>query len=339
MYKNILITLIFPLALSATTVNITMPKVPEVPKVEAVAPQIKVHTDKNYKTNEQIMKEATQEKVVHFSNHVAPNIKEKKDTSDKVYLVGDVKDSKVTAYLHAPLLPVSDVKQILEEAGFEVLKTYKVDKKGSIYSIIFTNPSLTKLASKDTRGFAGSLRVTVDKNNELISITNPIYIMAAFMQNEYDEAVAKKTLTELRDAFKNLENSDETLKFRLLPRYQFMKGMPKYQDMKVIKKLSSQKLLENARKSKKIVYEQKLLNGATIIGVKLSKRTSKFIKKVGYQNAGLLPYPVLIEKGEAKILDPKYYIAIMYPMLKMSQFMKISTVPGAIHKDIDKIFR
>ncbi len=39
------------------------------------------------------------------------------------------------------------------------------------------------------------------------------------------------------------------------------------------------------------------------------------------------------------MLDPKYYIAVMYPMLKMSQFMKISTVPGAITKDIGKIFR
>lgn len=118
-----------------------------------------------------------------------------------------------------------------------------------------------------------------------------------------------------------------------------MQGMPKYQDMQTITKGSSKKLLASAKKSKKIVYEQKLSNGATILGVKLSKRTSKFIKKIGYQNAGLLPYPVLIEDGEVKILDPKYYIAVMYPTLKMSQFMTIATVPGAINKDIDRIFR
>jgi len=118
-----------------------------------------------------------------------------------------------------------------------------------------------------------------------------------------------------------------------------MEGMPRYNDMVVIKKASNDALYANAKKSKKILYEQKLSNGSIMIGVKLGKRTNKFIKKTGYQNAGLLPYPVLIEDGEAKILDPKYYIAIMYPMLKMSQFMTISTVPGAINKDIDKIFR
>ena len=75
------------------------------------------------------------------------------------------------------------------------------------------------------------------------------------------------------------------------------------------------------------------------MGIKLSKRTTRFIKKTGYQNAGLLPYPVLIENNKVKILDPKYYIAIKYPMLKMSQFMTIATVPGAINKDIDKVFR
>jgi len=339
MKKIIFITTLFTLTLYSTTVNIKIPKVPEVPKVEAIVPSLNIEQSGDYKTNEQIFRESTEKKVIYFSNHVAPDLQEKKDNPNKIVLVGDVKDGRVTAYLHAPLLPVSDVKQLLEKAGFSILKTYKIDKKGSVYSIIFTHPSLIKLASKDSRGFAGVLRVTVDKKDSLISITNPIYLLAAFMQEQYNEDLAKKLLTQLRNTFPNLKNSNETLKFRILSHYQFMKGMPKYQDMQTIKKLSSTQLLQNARKSKKIVYEKKLLNGATIIGVKLSKRTSKFIKKTGYQNAGLLPYPVLIEKGEAKILDPKYYIAIMYPMLKMSQFMKIATVPGSIHKDIDKIFR
>ncbi len=339
MLHTILILLISSLTLSAATVAIKIPKVPEVPKVEAVVPSIEVIKEGNHQTNEEIVQEATAKKVVHFSNHVAPKVVEEKDKASTITLVGDVKDGRVSAYLHAPLLPIDDVKQILEKAGFTLLGTYKIDKKGEVSSIVFTNPTLTALASKKGRGFAASLRITVDTKDKLISITNPIYVMAAFLQDEYDATLASKTLAQLRDAFGNLENSDDILKFRILSRYQFMKGMPRYTDMQVIKKISSEKLLKNARKSKKIVYEQKLENGATVLGVKLSKRTSKFIKKTGYKNAGLLPYPVLIENNEAKIMDPKYYIAIMYPMLKMSQFMKIATVPGAIHKDIDKIFR
>ena len=325
---------------NAQTVNIKLPEVSTPVKVTAEVPiAVTVKTTGNYKSNAQIVQEATSKKVVHFSNHVAPVYAEKKDDPSKVVQVGDIKNGQITAYLQAPLLTAHEVKSILEDAGFSVLKTFKVDKKGIATSIVFTNDELVKQASKENRGFAGALRVTIDKKDKLISITNPIYVMAAFMQSEYEQKLAQKTLKSLRDAFKNLENSTDTTKFRVLERYQFMQGMPKYVDMQIIKKAPSAKLLESARKSKKIVYEQKLLNGSVIIGVKLGKRTSKFIKKIGYKNAGLLPYPVLIENGQAKILDPKYYIAVMYPMLKMSQFMTIATVPGAISKDIDKIFR
>ena len=328
-------------ASQAVTIKIpSVPEVPEVPKVTAQVPNsVYIIKDGDYKTNDEIIKEATAKKVVKFSNHVAPVYEEPKDDPKKVIEVGDISNGQVTAYLQAPLLSSDEVKANLEKAGFEILTTFKVDKKGFVNSVVFTNADIVKLASKKNRGFASALRVTIDKKNSLISITNPIYVMSAFMQKEYDKELAEKTLATLRGAFVNLENSTEMLKFRTLERYQFMQGMPKYENMQVIKKASSAKLLANAKKSKKIVYEQKLLNGATIIGVKLSKRTSKFIKKTGYKNAGLLPYPVLIENGEAKILDPKYYIAIMYPMLKMSQFMTIATVPGAISKDIDKIFR
>jgi len=192
--------------------------------------------------------------------------------------------------------------QIVEEAT----------RKKEVYFSDHVAPEMMETTAatekKIMRGFAGALRITVDKKNKLLSISNPIYMLGAFMQEEYDAALAEKTLATLRNSFKDLKNSDELIKFRVL-------------------------------ESKKIVYEQRLENGAVVIGVKLGKRTSKFIKKTGYQNAGLLPYPVLIENGEAKILDPKYYISVMYPMLKMSQFMKIATVPGAISKDIDKIFR
>jgi len=330
------------LPLSASTVNIILPKVPEVPeppKVEAIVPTVQTHSQENYQTNEQIVEEATRKKEVHFSNHVAPTSTEMKDAANKIVEVGDIHNGKVTAYLHAPLLTQKEVIEKLTEAGFNVLSSYKQDKKGELISIVFTNNALINASSKSNRGFMSTLRVTIDKQNSLTSITNPPYIMRAFMQADYDEALANATLTTLRNTFKELKNSTEELKFRILERYQFMEGMPKYIDMQVLAEAPNATLLARAKKSKKILYEISLENGSTIVGVELGSRTSKFVKKIGYQNAGLLPYPVLIENDEAKILDPKYYIAIMYPMLKMSQFMTIATVPGAINKDIDKIFR
>ena len=159
------------------------------------------------------------------------------------------------------------------------------------------------------------------------------------MQEEYNNDLAKKTLASLRESFNDLQNSEDVLKVTRLEHYQFMMSMPYYEDMEEIASGSNQSLLQKARDSKKVVYEHHLSNGSVVIGVKLSKRTSKFVKKIGYQNGGLLPYPILIENNKAYILAPKYYIAVMYPMLSMSQFMGIATIPGAIEKECDKVFR
>ena len=326
------------------SVNIKIPKVPEVPKVEAVVPKLTVTDASPSKTNEEIIAEATKKDVVVFSDRVAPFMihedENAKSDSNKTLEVGDLDNGRVTAYLHAPYMDVKSVQKTLKSAGFDVVATYKVDKKGLATSVVFTNKEIQKSAAKTNRGFASTLRVTIDKKNKLISISNPIYIMKAFMQDEYNSALAEATLKTIRDNFKELKASNEVIKFRVLERFKFMEGMPTYNDMIVVKKGSKNAtLFKKAKKSKKLLYSQTLANGSIVVGLKLGKRTTKFIKKTGYQNAGLLPYPVLIEDGKAKMLDPKYYIAVMYPMLKMSQFMKISTVPGAITKDIDKIFR
>jgi hypothetical protein len=55
--------------------------------------------------------------------------------------------------------------------------------------------------------------------------------------------------------------------------------------------------------------------------------------RIGTNNAELLPCTILIEGNEAKILNPKYYISIMYPLLQISEFITRATVPRAIIKD------
>jgi hypothetical protein len=119
--------------------------------------------------------------------------------------------------------------------------------------------------------------------------------------------------------------------------------MPYYEDMiKIGSADSTEELLKRIQAyegGKNLIFTQRLSKDRVLVGIELDKRTSKFIKKTGHENALLLPYPVLLEDGEAKILDPKYYIAISYPMLKMSEFMKIATVPGAIEVDSEKLFK
>lgn len=254
--------------------------------------------------------------------------------------VGEVTNSQVSAYLRGDLQSVDAVKKALGGAGFTILSASAIDKKGQLTSIVFTNDALTKMADKENRGFAASLRVLVDEKNKQITITNPLYIARGFLQDDFDQKAVTPILESIRKAFPGLKNSEDVLKFTLLPKYHFMVAMPYYEDMIVLAKGDDLLAKAKARNGgKDLVFVQPLSKGRTLIGLKLGKRTGKFINKIGVKNGALLPYPILIENGEAKILDPKYYISVMYPMLKMSEFMKISTVPGAIQLDCENLFR
>jgi len=283
------------------------------------------------------------DRSIKFSKRVPPNYippqerAQKEKAQNTATNIGEVVHSRVSAYIRGKYIDVKEAQKRLKKAGFTILGVTPLDKKGKLVSIVFTDPALTKMASKKNHGFAASLRLLVNKKDKHISITNPVYMAKAFMQDGYDDKTAKETLQKITSNFDNLLNSKDKLKFQLLPKYQFMHGMPQYQDMVVVARGNN--LLKKIKNNKKVVFEQKLDNGATLIGVVLGRRTNKFTGRIGTNNAALLPYPILIENQEAKILDPKYYISVMYPLLQMSEFMTIATVPGAIIKDCEKVFK
>jgi hypothetical protein len=318
--------------------NSVIIEIPEVPKPVEALTVVTVGGNAPVTQNESLYKpRAIVLKVSQPPKAVVavPKTEEQKDAK-----VGDVNGGEISAYLRGELQSVDDVKKALEGAGFKILSASPIDKKGKLISIAFSNDALVAMANKPGRGFAASLRVLVDEKNKQISITNPLYVASAFMQDDFDQKVVEPILGSIRKAFPGLKNSEDALKFKLLPKYHFMVSMPYYKDMITVAK--GDKLLEKAKArngGKDIVFVQPLSKESTLLGVKLGKRTSKFVKKIGVKNGALLPYPVLIEGGEAKILDPKYYIAVMYPMLKMSEFMTISTVPGAIQLDCENLFR
>lgn len=304
------------------------PTVPELPKVP-----------------EPIRLEKTDpiDRSIKFSKRVPPNyIPHRFDHMKKIKSaahtrIGEVSKGRISAYLRGEFMDVKTVEKKLKSAGFKIITTAPVDKKGTLLSVVFTDNDLISLASKPNRGFMASLRALVDTKEKTLSITNPMYMAKGFLQKEYDSKAAKKILDKLITQFPNLSNSKDVLKFQLLPKYQFMNGMPYYEDM--IEVASGDDLLERIKNNKKVVFSQTLDNGSTLIGIKLGKRTRKFTKRIGRNNAAMLPYPILIENGKAKILDPKYYISYMYPMLKMSQFMTIATIPDAMVKDCERVFR
>ncbi|MDQ7084147.1 MAG: hypothetical protein Q9M36_04095 [Sulfurovum sp.] len=284
----------------------------------------------------------TQSRTIHFSPRVPPeyiahrldNIQA--ETPSNV-AIGEVNGGRISAYLRGTFMDVTAVEKTLKDAGFTVLTSTPVNKKKTLTSVVFSHPQLISMASKPYRGFLATLRVLIDSKEQTISITNPLYMSKGFLQEDFEETSAKVLLAKIVQAFPTLQNSKDSLKFQLLPSYQFMKGMPEYQQM--IEIASGDDLEERIKDHKKVVFIQKLKHGAILIGIKLGKRSRKFTKRIGRNNAGMLPYPILIENGTAKILDPKYYISYMYPLLQMEQFMTIATIPDAIVKDCRRIFR
>ena len=311
---------------SSGTVNITIPSVPKVP----VAHQSKENID-------------LLDRSIKFSKRVPPNYiphrfdKKKREHSNKNTRIGEVNQGRISAFLRGDFIEVKEVETKLKSAGFDILASVPVDKKGKLISVVFTDKSLITMASKENKGFMASLRALVDTKEKTFSIMNPLYVAKGYLQEDYDEKAAKTILVKLIEAFPGLKNSKDALKFQLLPKYQFMNGMPRYNDM--IEVAEGDDLLEKLKDHDSVAFTQTLENGSTLVGIKLSKRTRKFTKRIGRNNAAMLPYPILIENGKAKILDPKYYIAYMYPMLKMTEFMTIATTPDAMIKDSEKVFK
>jgi len=248
----------------------------------------------------------------------------------------------VSAYLIGKIMSSAEVSAKLKGAGFEVLGTYTVNKKNKLETVVFTNDTLKAMANRPNRGFAALGRVLIDGKNNQISIANPVYFGKAFMQQDADYPGMIELKETLMETFSGLQESSDKWSYVGLTNYHFMVAMPYYQDSTVVGEGPTQELLKKAQEYKKgalLLFTLKLAEGKYLLGYDLSRRTARFPEKIGVDKAGLLPYTILIENNEARIMAPKFYLAVAYPQLSMGQFMKIATVPGAIETDLKKPFQ
>ena len=247
---------------------------------------------------------------------------------------------KISTYLVGEYIDASKAKDMLQDAGFEVVASYNSVKQGT--TIVFTNTELKAEAAKPGRAHAAVLRLFVDEQEKTISFINPVYFGKAFMQKEYHHDVFNKQLEKINKAFSGLKPSVDAWDFDSLENYHFMVGMPYYEDAELLGEGDTTELVAKAKaykKGKGVLFEIKLSDTSTLFGYELGKKTKQFVEKVGRANAAILPYCVVVENGKATALSAKYYIAISYPLLTMGEFMGIATVPGAIAKDLEKPFK
>ena len=246
----------------------------------------------------------------------------------------------ISAYLTGAHMNVKDARKALKGAGYSILTTYSSVKDGN--TIVFTNDKLIAEASKENRAHAAVLRLFVDDQEQSISLTNPVYFGKAFMQDDYNDNVFTAELEKLSGVFSGLNGSNDKLDADDISGFHFMMAMPYYEDSEELGEGSNSELISKVKSyknGKNVLFELKLSDKSTLIGYALEKRTSKFVKKIGRANAAVLPYCISIEDGKATALHAKYYLAISYPLLTMGEFMTISTVPGAILKDLEKPFK
>jgi len=239
---------------------------------------------------------------------------------------------KLTTYYVAKLQPLDELKRHLEEYGFTVLAVTPILEGKTVVTV--TNDTL-----KQTNTLLATLHILVDAAGE-IRVQNPSYFGAAYLQDRYRYGQFSEVLKSLQGVLGEMYETEERFELSDLENYQFMFGMPYLKDTITVAEgddLSARVTGKDAVQY--VAYTLVLPNGNMIVGHKLRNSTNRFLEKIGVAyNANILPYESMIKGKKAVILDPKYYLALSLPRLKMSDFMKIADTPGEIEKDIKRAY-
>lgn len=245
----------------------------------------------------------------------------------------------ISSYLYGEYKSASDVKSGLSANGFEIIGEYDAMDDTQYHVVVYTDSAIKKLASKESRGFAGVQKVLIDSKEKKLVFTNPDYFMAAFLQDDNNPELSKKITAKLAAKFGTLSPSTCKLEDDDISGYHFMMGMPYYEDMIEIASGEGLDNLLETNAKENIVFKLKLDN-ATLYGVAMTSEDGEksYIPAIeANKHAAFLPYMVLIEDNKAKILHGKFYLAISNPDLSMGDFMNISSAPGDIEDYMTKM--
>jgi len=233
---------------------------------------------------------------------------------------------ELPAYYQSSIQPISRLKLKLKKNGFQVLATTTILKGKPVLTI--SNNEL-----KATNGYLATLQMLVDTNHGSIRVQNPSYFGAAYLK-DYHYGQFQKTLLNLETVLGNMYATEDKYPLNDLADYRFMFGLPKVDDVfTVAEGIELSEKINN--RNRYIAYTLKLPNGSILVGHRLHKRTNKFLNKIHQEaNAQLLPYESILKNNKVTMLAPKYYLALSLPLLSMSEFMKIATIPDQIEQDI-----
>jgi hypothetical protein len=256
----------------------------------------------------------------------------KKVLSGKSFTVRKTEPEYLTAYYVSNPQTLEDIKFKLEINGFDILAIDKIFENRTVIS--FTNEELKK-----TNSFLSVLHMLVSNNIE-IRVQNPSYFAAAYLKDKFKYGQFMKTLKALDKVLGRMYETKDKLKLLDLSSYHFMLGMPYYDDTIVVARGDDiVQRLSDTNSTKHISYALRLANGSTLVGHKLNSATYDYLKKINVENnAQIFPYEVIIKNEKAIMLSPKFYLALSLPLLSMTDFLKIASVPDKIKKDIKIVY-
>ena len=264
---------------------------------------------------------------------VAKPIVETETKRGKRYVLSMKAPQTLPVYYEADLMSIEHLIFKLERNGFILLSQDEIFKGKVVLS--FTNKALT-----ETNSFISVLHLLVNEGKE-IRVQNPDYFAAAFLQDKYQYGDLNSTLKALDVALGGMYEVTEKYSLSELSAYHFMIGMPRVGDTILL--ASGENLvskIDDVNVSKYISFILTLPNGNTLVGHKLRQSTYAYLKKIKAENnAQLFPYHVMISKGKALMLAPKYYLALALPFLSMTDFLQIASAPEDIVKDIKQVYK
>ncbi len=265
----------------------------------------------------------------------------KKTLLGLLVLLSSAFGADISTYEYGAYQNTSSVKNALSTNGFTVVGEYDAMQDPNYHVVVYTCPTLQKGASSEDRGFAGVQKVLIDKTNNTLVLTNPEYFLSAYLQDDFNADNAKRINSKLTKTFGALQGSEDTLEDDDIAGYHFMMGMPYYEDM--IEVAQGDDLLAKLQKNAgdNVVFTLQLPK-ATLVGVAMPTENGEksYVTAIkGEKHTAFLPYMVLIQGDEAKIMHPKYALAIAYPKLSMGEFMGISGTPGDIEDYFTSLFK
>ena len=247
---------------------------------------------------------------------------------------------ELPTYFYSDIQDEQSVKTNLSKVGFDVIGSYNAMQNSDYKVLIYTSNILKRLSSKEDRTFAAIGKVLINKKDNILVFTNPEYFLKAFLQDDINNALVSQVQNRLKASF-DFKNSKYTIDEDDLSSYHFMISMPYYEDMLTVANGAdlNKKLLNNHKN--KIIFSLKLGTN-TLYGIKMdiAGGESDYIKTLNQEkHSVLLPYLVVVNNKEAKILHPKYYLAVSLPNLSMGEFMTIMDTPSNIEDYFKSLFK